>query len=58
MFEWLAHTGGVAEHEMRRTFNCGLGLTLIVAPDNVGDVLQRLISAGETAMVVGELSAP
>ena len=57
VFEWLAQTGGVSEHEMRRTFNCGLGLVLVVAPDDVGEVLQGLISAGEDAFVVGELAA-
>lgn len=57
VFDWLARTGGVSDHEMRRTFNCGLGLVLIVAPDDVGETLQGLISAGEDAFVVGELAA-
>ena len=56
VFDWLAQTGGVSEHEMRRTFNCGLGLVLVLAPDDVGEVLQGLISVGEDAFVVGELA--
>ncbi len=56
VFEWLARTGGVDEHEMRRTFNCGLGLVLIVAPDELSPVLEGLTAAGEVAMVVGELA--
>lgn len=56
VFQWLAATGGVAEAEMRRTFNCGVGLTLIVAPDDVGDVLAGLTQAGEDAFVMGELA--
>ncbi len=56
VFGWLQGIGGVSEHEMRRTFNCGLGLVLIVAPDNVGDVLAGLIADGEEAFVVGQLA--
>ena len=57
VFAWLQQTGGVSEHEMRRTFNCGLGLMLVVAPDDVAEVLMGLIGAGEDAFVVGELAA-
>jgi phosphoribosylaminoimidazole synthetase len=57
VFQWLQETGGVSEHEMRRTFNCGLGLVLVVAPYDVGEVLMGLIGAGEDAFVVGELAA-
>src|SRR5688572_1094625 len=39
VFEWLQATGGVSEHEMRRTFNCGLGMMLIVDPHDVAEVL-------------------
>ena len=56
VFQWLAQTGGVAEHEMRRTFNCGIGLVLIVAPDDLPDVLVGLVRDGEDAFVVGELA--
>ncbi|MBW8815886.1 MAG: phosphoribosylformylglycinamidine cyclo-ligase [Caulobacterales bacterium] len=58
VFQWLAETGGVAEAEMRRTFNCGLGLMLIVGPDEVAEVLEGLVRADEDAFVVGELSLP
>jgi phosphoribosylaminoimidazole synthetase len=56
VFDWLQKTGGVADHEMRRTFNCGVGLMLIVAPDDVPAVLSALIDAGEDAFVCGELA--
>ncbi|MBI1198067.1 MAG: phosphoribosylformylglycinamidine cyclo-ligase [Phenylobacterium sp.] len=56
VFEWLAATGGVAEAEMRRTFNCGVGLALIVAPDDVAAVLEGLVRDGEDAFVMGELA--
>lgn len=57
VFQWLAETGGVSDHEMRRTFNCGVGFILIVAPDNVETVLAALLNAGETAFVCGQLQA-
>ncbi|NEX91331.1 phosphoribosylformylglycinamidine cyclo-ligase [Caulobacter sp. 17J65-9] len=57
LFQWLQATGGVSEHEMRRTFNCGVGFVLIVAPENVEPVLAALLNAGETAFVCGELQA-
>jgi phosphoribosylformylglycinamidine cyclo-ligase len=56
VFGWLAETGGVDEAEMRRTFNCGLGLMLIASPGNAEAVLAALLDAGETAFVCGELA--
>jgi phosphoribosylformylglycinamidine cyclo-ligase/phosphoribosylamine--glycine ligase/phosphoribosylglycinamide formyltransferase/phosphoribosylformylglycinamidine cyclo-ligase len=57
VFGWLAQVGGVSEAEMRRTFNCGLGLMLIVSPRDAEAVLTALVNAGETAFVCGELAA-
>lgn len=57
VFQWLAETGGISVHEMRRTFNCGVGFILIVAPENVEPVLAALLNAGETAFVCGQLQA-
>ena len=56
IFAWLQEAGGVAEQEMRRTFNCGVGLMLIVSPDNLPDVLEGLVRDGEDAFVIGELA--
>jgi len=56
VFAWLAEVGGVAEAEMRRTFNCGLGLLLIVSPRDAEAVLTALLNAGENAFVCGELA--
>jgi phosphoribosylaminoimidazole synthetase len=56
VFGWLAETGGVEEAEMRRTFNCGLGLMLITSPRHAEAVLTALLNAGETALVCGELA--
>jgi phosphoribosylaminoimidazole synthetase len=56
VFQWLAETGGVAEHEMRRTFNCGVGLMLVVDTHDLPDVLEGLVRANEDAFVIGELA--
>ena len=55
VFQWLAEVGGISEHELRRTFNCGIGMMLIVSPENLPDVLDGLLHAGEDAFVCGEL---
>ena len=57
VFQWLAETGGISDHEMRRTFNCGVGFILIVSPENAEEVLAGLLEAGETALVCGQLVA-
>ena len=57
VFAWLQAAGGVADHELRRTFNCGVGLLLIVSPDDAGEVLDGLLAAGEDAFICGELAA-
>ncbi|HVK41389.1 MAG TPA: phosphoribosylformylglycinamidine cyclo-ligase [Phenylobacterium sp.] len=57
VFQWLAEVGGISEHELRRTFNCGVGMMLIVSPENLPDVLDGLLHAGEDAFVCGELVA-
>ena len=57
VFQWLGETGGVSDHEMRRTFNCGVGFILVVAPENAEPVLAALLNAGEVAFVCGQLAA-
>ncbi len=56
VFDWLQREGGVADEEMRRTFNCGVGLVLIVKPDDIAVVLETFAREGENAFVVGELA--
>jgi len=55
VFQWLAETGGISDHEMRRTFNCGVGFILIVSPENAEPVLASLLNAGEAAFICGQL---
>ncbi|WGM39195.1 phosphoribosylformylglycinamidine cyclo-ligase [Caulobacter sp. NIBR1757] len=56
VFDWLQREGGIDDHELRRTFNCGIGLLLIVARDQAPEVLMALLDAGEDAFVCGELA--
>jgi phosphoribosylaminoimidazole synthetase len=57
VFEWLQSVGGVPEEDMRRTFNLGVGMVLIVDAANVAKVTAQLISAGESAFKIGVLKA-
>ncbi|XP_040888462.1 trifunctional purine biosynthetic protein adenosine-3 isoform X2 [Toxotes jaculatrix] len=55
VFSWLHKEGGLREEEMARTFNCGLGAVLVVAPLDVQRVLRQL-QALEEAWIVGSLA--
>ncbi|GAB4516311.1 MAG: phosphoribosylformylglycinamidine cyclo-ligase [Roseibium sp.] len=55
VFGWLARTGGVEEKEMLRTFNCGIGMVVVVAADAADDVIRVLSGAGETVTRIGHI---
>ena len=55
VFDWLARTGGIDEPEMRRTFNCGIGFALVVAPEDAARAIAALGEAGERAVPIGEV---
>ncbi len=55
VFKWLQETGNVEEAEMRRAFNCGLGMALCVDKDNAVDILAMLNSENRQAYIIGEL---
>ena len=55
VFKWLAAQAGIAELEMLRTFNCGIGMVAIVKPDAVARVSEVLTSSGETVSHLGEV---
>ena len=57
VFAWMQDIGGVSDHELRRTFNCGIGLILIVAAEDAAATLEGLLEAGEDAFVCGQLVA-
>src|SRR4051794_562281 len=55
VFRWLAQAGNVAQAEMLRTFNCGIGMVAVVAPAERDAVMRALTAAGETVVVLGEI---
>ncbi|QFT32674.1 Phosphoribosylformylglycinamidine cyclo-ligase [Labrenzia sp. THAF82] len=57
VFNWLANTGGVAEKEMLRTFNCGIGMVLVVAETEADEVTRVLQSEGEQVVRIGRIEA-
>jgi phosphoribosylformylglycinamidine cyclo-ligase len=57
VFRWLAATGGVAAHEMLRTFNCGIGMVVVAAPEAAEAVAATLTAAGETVTILGVIEA-
>ncbi len=57
VFGWLAKTGGVAEAEMLRTFNCGIGMIVVASADKADAVMERLRQAGEAPVRIGETIA-
>ncbi|MGE0409850.1 MAG: phosphoribosylformylglycinamidine cyclo-ligase [Amphiplicatus sp.] len=56
VFAWLKETGRLSPEDMRRTFNCGIGGVLIVAPAAADDVLAALGAAGERAWIIGDMA--
>jgi phosphoribosylformylglycinamidine cyclo-ligase/phosphoribosylamine--glycine ligase/phosphoribosylglycinamide formyltransferase/phosphoribosylformylglycinamidine cyclo-ligase len=58
VFAWMQEVGGLTDHELRRTFNCGVGFMLIVAAEDAEPVLAALLNAGENAFVCGQLIQP
>ena len=56
VFAWMQQVGGISDQELRRTFNCGIGLMLIVDPRDLAEVLEGLVRAEEDAFVIGELA--
>jgi phosphoribosylformylglycinamidine cyclo-ligase len=56
VFKWLQNTGGVAEKEMLRTFNCGIGMIVVVAAKDVKSVTASLKRSGEQVTVLGQIS--
>jgi phosphoribosylformylglycinamidine cyclo-ligase len=55
LFTWLQQHGGVADAEMHRVFNCGIGMAVIVSKENAAAAEAQLKAAGETVMRIGEI---
>ena len=57
VFDWLQKAGRIESAEMYRTFNCGLGMVVIVPPEHAAAAVKSLAARGETATIVGEVRA-
>ncbi|HVJ35292.1 MAG TPA: phosphoribosylformylglycinamidine cyclo-ligase [Terriglobia bacterium] len=57
VFQWLARTAGINAHEMSRTFNCGIGMILVVAADRAAEVEKVLQGQNETVHRIGKIGA-
>ena len=55
LFQWLQKHGGVADDEMHRVFNCGIGMTVIVSAANADQAEAELRRLGETVYRIGEI---
>ena len=55
LFNWLQREGGVAESEMHRVFNCGIGMVVVVAQENAAQALELLRAAGEVVAEIGRI---
>jgi len=55
VFSWLAETGGVEAQEMMRTFNCGIGMVIVVASGQAAQVAAVLQEAGEKTEPIGRI---
>jgi phosphoribosylformylglycinamidine cyclo-ligase len=56
VFKWLADVGNIAQNEMLRTFNCGIGMIVVTARQNAEAVMSAFAQAGETAIRIGEVT--
>ncbi|EHR39765.1 MULTISPECIES: phosphoribosylformylglycinamidine cyclo-ligase [Alishewanella] len=57
IFDWLQQQGNISRHEMYRTFNCGVGMIVVVPAAQLDNALSQLQQAGETAWHLGEIQA-
>jgi phosphoribosylformylglycinamidine cyclo-ligase len=56
IFNWLQENGNITEHEMYRTFNCGVGMVIVVPADKVAQSIEVLTAHGENAWHIGEIA--
>lgn len=55
LFDWMMQTANIERAEMYRTFNCGVGMIIVVAAENAENAVTHLNSVGETAFLIGEI---
>jgi len=57
LFQWLQREGNVADAEMHRVFNCGIGMVIIISPENEKPAAELLSAAGEHVFRIGRIEA-
>jgi phosphoribosylformylglycinamidine cyclo-ligase len=57
IFKWLSITGNVDKFEMLKTFNCGIGMTIICSPSSEGEIFSLLEKLGEKPIVIGKVTS-
>lgn len=57
IFGFLQENGNITDAEMYKTFNCGIGLCVIVDANDADDVVRQVGALGESAFVIGEIAA-
>ena len=57
VFDWLQTEGNIATEEMRLTFNCGVGMVVVVAADDADATIESLNASGEKAWKIGQVAA-
>ena len=57
VFSWLAEQGNIAEHEMLRTYNCGIGMVVVVEAKNATDISTALEQQGEKVTKLGAIAS-
>lgn len=55
LFQWLKAQGNIADAEMYKTFNCGIGMVVVLSPANVDKATELLSKAGETVYQIGHI---
>ena len=57
VFQWLQNAGNINDAEMLKTFNCGVGMILVVDEVEASSIVDASIAAGEQAMVIGSIES-
>ncbi|MDK2123127.1 phosphoribosylformylglycinamidine cyclo-ligase [Parachitinimonas caeni] len=55
LFQWLQQAGNIASQEMYRTFNCGIGMAVVVAAEHAEEAIRQLTAEGETVYRIGHV---
>jgi phosphoribosylformylglycinamidine cyclo-ligase len=55
VFRWMADSAAISDDDLARTFNCGIGMVVIVAPDKADEAQRILTEAGESVYRIGEV---